>query len=131
MATIRRFEELECWKLARKIHCLIGGLIDKGALRGNYRLINQLEGSSGSIMDNIAEGFERGNKTEFILFLGYAKGSSGELRSQLYRLLDRKYISEPEFEVLISYSKRISGMIQKMIEYLKKTTYQGLRKKEP
>ena len=60
----------------------------------NFRLINQIEGSSGSIMDNIAEGFERGTRNEFIVFLGYSKGSCGELRSQLYRALDRKYIEQ-------------------------------------
>jgi four helix bundle protein len=129
MATIRRFEEIEAWKLAREICKVIGDMIDTGRFKRNYRFIVQVEGSSGSIMDNIAEGFERGTKSEFIQFLGYAKGSSGELRSQTYRALDRKYITQSEFDDLSTKLKRVSAMIQKMIEYLQKSQLQGLRKK--
>ena len=87
MATIKRVEDIECWKQGSELCSKIGKLIDEGKFKKNYRLIDQMEGSSGSIMDNIAEGFERGTKGEFVLFLGYAKGSSGEFRSQLYRAL--------------------------------------------
>ena len=87
MATIKRFEDIESWKQGSELCSKIGKLIDEGKFKKNYRLIDQMEGSSGSIMDNIAEGFERGTKGEFVLFLGYAKGSSGEFRSQLYRAL--------------------------------------------
>ena len=100
MATIKRFEDLEMWKLSRILCNDIGVLIDKDKLKRNYRLIGQMEGSSGSIMDNIAEGLERGTRAEFIVFLGYAKGSCGELRSQLYRLLDRQYIDQKQFDEL-------------------------------
>jgi four helix bundle protein len=85
MATIKSFEDIESWKKAREVCKLLGEIIDAGHFKKSYRLINQIEGSSGSIMDNIAEGFERGTRAEFIQFLGYAKGSCGELRSQLYR----------------------------------------------
>jgi len=131
MATIHRFEELEMWKLSRRLCKELGDLIDLGLFKNNYRLIGQIEGSSGSIMDNIAEGFERGTKAEFILFLGYAKGSCGELRSQLYRSLDRQYINQDQFETFIIMAKRISAMIQKFIEYLRKTSIKGNRHKEP
>lgn len=130
MPTIRKFEDLEMWKLSRDLCRSIGDLIDKERLNKNYRLIGQLEGSSGSVMDNIAEGFERGTKAEFIMFLGYAKGSCGELRSQLYRLLDRKYINKEQFEELSKTALRISGMIQRFIEYLRKTNLKGIRQKE-
>lgn len=130
MATIERFEDLEMWKLSRSLFNDIGDLIVKDKFRKNYRLIGQIEGSSGSIMDNLAEGFERGTKAEFILFLGYAKGSSGELRSQLYRSFDRKYISEEEFNKFSVSAKRISAMIQKFIEYLRKTSIKGIRQKD-
>ena len=100
MATIKCFEDIESWKKAREVCQILGDIIDAGSFKNSYRLINQIEGSSGSIMDNIAEGFERGTRAEFIQFLGYAKGSCGELRSQLNRALDRKYISLDMFEKL-------------------------------
>jgi four helix bundle protein len=129
MATIKRFEEMDSWKLARELCQKTGKVIDDGQLKKNYRLIDQIEGSSGSIMDNIAEGFERGIRGEFITFLGYAKGSCGEFRSQLYRALNRSYISQMEFDELNLLSIRISVILQKFIVYLQKTQIKGLRKK--
>lgn len=128
MATIKRFEDIESWKLAKELCEKIGALIDEGKFKKNYRLIDQMEGSSGSIMDNIAEGFERGNRPEFILFLGYAKGSAGEFRSQLCRALNRNYISQKEFNELYDIALKISGLLQKFIEYLLKTEIAGSRK---
>src|SRR5688572_27425813 len=97
MANIERFEDIISWKEARKLNSTLGGLIDNGRFKRSFRLINQIEGSAGSIMDNIAEGFERGGNNEFKQFLYIAKGSCGELRSQLYRALDRNYITDIEF----------------------------------
>jgi four helix bundle protein len=131
MATIKRFEDLEMWKISRSLCSDIGDLIDADKFKKNYRLIGQIEGSSGSIMDNIAEGFKRGTRAEFIVFLGYAKGSCGELRSQLYRSLDRKYIGQEQFDKFSVMAIRISAMIQKFIEYLRKTNIKGTRQKEP
>ena len=90
MATVKRFEELEIWKLARKICDEIYQVSISTPLQKDYKLNNQIKGSSGSIMDNIAEGFERDGNREFIQFLSISRGSSGETRSQLYRVLDRK-----------------------------------------
>lgn len=129
MATIKKFEDVEAWKVSRELCNNIGSLIDNGSFKSNYRLIGQIEGSSGSIMDNIAEGFERGTRAEFIQFLGYSKGSCGELRSQLYRALDRKYINQQQFDDFYSLAVRISFMLQKFISYLQKTVIQGERKK--
>jgi len=131
MATITRFEDVEAWKLARELSIKIGAVIDSGSFNKNYRLIGQIEGSSGSIMDNIAEGFERGTRSEFILFLGYSKGSCGELRSQLYRALDRGYITNEQFEEFNLATVRISGMLQNFIKYLQGTKVEGIRKKQP
>lgn len=75
MATIDRFEQIVSWQEPRKLNKDIGGLIDDGRFKNSYRLINQIEGSVRSIMDNIAEGFERGGNKEFIQFLYIAKGS--------------------------------------------------------
>ena len=130
MATVKHFEELEIWKLSRELCKHVGNVIDEGKFQNNFRIINQIEGSSGSIMDNIAEGFERGTKGEFIQFLGYAKGSCGELRSQLYRALDRNYINSIQFEKMIAFCKKISSMIQKFIVYLQRSNIEGVRKKK-
>jgi four helix bundle protein len=128
MATIKRFEDIESWKLGNELCSKIGKHIDEGKFKKNFRLIDQMEGSSGSIMDNIAEGFERGSRQEFILFLGYAKGSSGEFRSQLYRALNRGYMSQNDFDNLYELAIKISGLLQKFIEYLLKTEIAGSRK---
>ena len=129
MATVKHFEDLECWIKAREVCKYFGNLIDKGCFGKSYRLIHQIEGSSGSIMDNIAEGFERGTRAEFIQFLGYAKGSCGEVRSQLYRSLDRNFISQSDFEYLKSLVVHISALLQKLIGYLQKTTVDGTRRR--
>ncbi len=129
MATIKSFEDIESWKKAREVCKIIGQLVDAGNFQKSYRLINQIEGSSGSIMDNIAEGFERGTRAEFIQFLGYSKGSCGELRSQLYRALDRRYLSEEAFETIKIAVLQISGLLQNFIAYLQNSEVAGVRKK--
>lgn len=129
MATIKTFEDLDAWKVSRQLCLKIGELIDSGAFKNNYRLIGQIEGSSGSIMDNIAEGFERGTRLEFVQYLGYAKGSCGELRSQLHRSFDRKYFTSEQYDELVTLVVRVSAMLQKFIRYLLKSTVQGERKK--
>jgi four helix bundle protein len=68
MASIKRFEDLDCWKVSRDLCSKIGELIDEGLFKKHFRLIGQIEGSSGSIMDNIAEGFERGTRAELFNF---------------------------------------------------------------
>lgn len=130
MATIQSFEEIESWKTARELCRRIGVLIDDGRFKNSYRLISQIDAASGSVMDNIAEDFERGSRAEFINFLGYAKGSCGELRSQLYRLLDRTYINQSEFDELFEMTSKTSAMIQKFIAYLIKTEIAGSRRKQ-
>ncbi|MCX6317358.1 MAG: four helix bundle protein [Bacteroidetes bacterium] len=118
MAVIKRFEDIISWKEARQLNKILGEMIDKKKFKNSFRLINQIEGSAGSIMDNIAEGFERRGNKEFIQFLYIAKASCGELRSQLYRALDRNYITEEEFNTLAEHAGRISNLIQKLINYL-------------
>jgi four helix bundle protein len=129
MATIERFEDIISWKESRELNKTIGKLIDGGRFKNSYRLINQIEGSAGSIMDNIAEGFERNGNREFIQFLYIAKGSCGELRSQLYRALDRDYLTEKEFESLLSHASKISNLIYELITYLESSETKGLKYK--
>ena len=101
MATIERFEEIISWQEARKLNKTIGELIDSGRFKHSFRLINQIEGSAGSVMDNIAEGFE----------------------------LDRKYITQIEFDELLIHAKKISSLIQKLIAYLENSGIKGIKYK--
>ena len=130
MAKIERFEEIISWQEVRKLNKILGDLIDGGRFKQNYRLINQIEGSAGSVMDNIAEGFERGGNKEFVQFLYIAKGSSGELRSQLYRALDRNYINQKEYDSFSVHAMKISSLIQKLITYLENSETKGIKYKD-
>ena len=84
-----------------------------------------MRGSVGSIMDNIAEGFERGSRLEFINSLSIAKGETGELKSQLYRCLDNKYISQKIFDELYNLANQLTMMITSFISYLNKSKIKG------
>jgi len=112
-------------QLAREICNDIHDLIENTSLGKNYALRDQMDRCSGCIMDIIAEGFERNGNREFIQFLSIAKASCGELRSQLYRALDRNHINEQTFEVikekLILESKKIGSFIN----YLSKSDYRS------
>lgn len=94
MATVNRFEDLEIWKEARRLAKEIHLVSVETELKNDFRLKSQIKDSSGSVMDNIAEGFERDGNLEFRQFLSNAKGSAGESRSQRYRVFDCGYISE-------------------------------------
>ena len=125
MTTIKRFEEIISWKEARELNRILRKLIKEKKFEKNFGLISQIERSAGSIMDNIAEGFERGGNKEFIQFLYISKGSCGELRSQMYRAVDDGYISNEQFDLVSTYCLKISNLIFKLIEYLKSSELKG------
>jgi four helix bundle protein len=127
MSTILKFEEIVCWKEARILNKLIRDFVAQKKFENDFRLINQILGSAGSIMDNIAEGFERGGNKEFIQFLFISKGSCAELRSQTYRALDAKFITKEEFENIYGKTEKISYLIMKLIQYLKSTDIKGYK----
>ena len=98
--TARDFEDLVIFQNARTLYKKIYPLTKRGDWRYDSRFVQQIRAASGSIMDNIAEGFERTGNKEFIQFLYIAKGSCGEVRSQIIRAYDSNYISQEEFENL-------------------------------
>lgn len=125
MATISKFEDLDIWNEARRLAHRIHIISVETNLNNDFRLKSQIKASSGSVMDNIAEGFERDGNIEFRQFLAIAKGSAGETRSQLYRLLDCGYITEEQFSELKNDYERLSGKIKNFIVYLNKKDFKG------
>lgn len=125
MPTIQKFEDLEIWKKARILSDKVYPLTFKEPIANDFRMKDQMRGSAGSIMDNIAEGFERGSKFEFINSLTIAKGETGELKSQLYRCLDNKYITQKLFDELYNLADELTKMITSFIIYLNKSKFKG------
>ncbi|MDY0078894.1 MAG: four helix bundle protein [Bacteroidales bacterium] len=127
MSTWKTFEDIEVWQLSRKFCQEIFKVTQYNGLKTDYALKDQINRSSGSIMDNIAEGFGRGGTKEFINFLSIAKGSSEEARSQLHRIYDRSYITIEEHTTLCNNSVEITNKIGGLIAYLKKSGYKGTK----
>ena len=130
MATYKRFEDLPIWQEARTFSKRVFDASKQGEFAKEYRLCSQIRASSGSIMDNIAEGFERDGNGEFKQYLFIAKGSCGETRSQLYRAFDYGYLDEEIFQQLRIQSEEISKSISSFIEYLQNTEIKGLKYKK-
>ena len=98
MATIERFEQIEAWQEARKLTNALYELTSEGKFARDFGLRDQIRQGRSFVMSNFAEGFERGGDKEFIQFLSLAKGSAGEIRSQLYVAFDQHYLSQTQFE---------------------------------
>lgn len=131
MPTINRFEDIKAWKKAREVDNKIYKLSSKGEFKVDYDLRSQIRRSSGSMMDNIAEGFGRGGNREFIQFLGISKGSANEVKSQLYRVLDREYCTDDEFQILFEQVSEIIRMTDSLIGYLTQTEIKGRKFAKP
>ena|SRR5688572_865806 len=123
--SFNRFEEIESWKLARQLCAELYSIYESGKMKNDFSLWNQINSASGSVMDNIAEGFERDGNKELVQFLSYAKGSCGEVRSQLYRLLDRKYISDEQYNELLNKAEQCSKKINSLMTYIKGSGFVG------
>ena len=129
MATITKFEDLEIWQLSRIQVNDFDNLVETTLLAKDYELRNQMNASSGSVMDCIAEGFDRSGNNEFKNFLIIAKGSNGEYRSQLYRCLDRKHIEKQKFDELYTKNVALGNKTMAFIVYLQNSPYKGQRYK--
>ena len=125
MATIKRFEDLEIWQLARKLENCIYEETGKGKLSNDYKLKDQMNSCTGSIMDNIAEGFGRGSRLEFIQFLSISNGSGNELQSQLYRCLDRRLITSEKFKELYELTDLVCRKVNAFMSYLNTSAIEG------
>ncbi|MBL7739778.1 MAG: four helix bundle protein [Chitinophagaceae bacterium] len=130
MATIRRFEDLEIWQRARELCKKVYSSVMKPPISKEYRLADQMKGSSGSVMDNIAEGFDRGSRLEFVNSLSIARGEAGELKSQLYRCLDNNFISQELFDELLQETDELIRKISSFIDYLNKSAIRGQKFKD-
>lgn len=127
MATVHKMEDLEIWQLARKLYQKISPLADKMKKNHDYRFADQIRSSCGSILDNIGEGCERSSRLEFLNSLSISKGECGELKCQLYRAFDDKYLSKDEFEKLYAEADIETKRIAAFIQYLNKSTVRGLK----
>ena len=127
MATFQKFEDIEAWQRARKLTRKIYTVSNENPFSKDFGLRDQIRKASVSIMSNIAEGFERGGTKEFIQFLSIAKGSSGELRSQLYVAVDQGYLKEDMFDRLLVTALETSRMISGLINYLRKSKMKGTK----
>ena len=123
--TVKRFYDLEIWQIARELSKVVWEESNQGTLRNDFGLRDQANRSSGSIMDNIAEGFGRAGNKEFINFLSYSRGSCNELHSQVIRMLDREHITYKIYQALINDSNKLSVKISNMMTYLKNSDLRG------
>jgi four helix bundle protein len=121
------FEDLEVWKLARELYKYVFKITSEEPFCHDFRFRDQIRNSSGSISDNIAEGFERGGNKEFIQFLSIAKGSCGETRNQSYRAFDSNYISQEILVELLKKTDIISRKTANLIKSLKSSEYKGVK----
>jgi four helix bundle protein len=121
---------MNAWQRARDLTKRVYQISSEGQFARDFGLRDRMRKACISIMSNIAEGFERSGTKEFIQFLSVAKGSVGEVRSQLYVALDQKYISEALFEQLTGEAMEISRMLSGLMKYLRKAGMKGSKYKE-
>jgi four helix bundle protein len=116
---IIKFEELDSWKKARELANVIFDLTGQREFKRDFTLCDQLRGASGSVMHNIAEGFDAGSDLEFIRFLKISRRSASESQSQLYLALDRKYITAIQLEAAYNKANEVKKLVNGMIAYLR------------
>lgn len=129
MAAVKDFEELAIFQKARELSKKIYHVTDRESFKSDYRFVQQIRAAAGSIMDNIAEGFERTGNKEFLNFLYIAKGSCGEVRSQLIRANDVGYLTPEEYEDLYTECRKLSAAIMNFIKEIKASDITGAKYK--
>jgi four helix bundle protein len=117
---IRRFEELESWRVARTLANLVYELTKQDSFRKDFGRVDPMRRAAVSIMNNIAEGYERGSNKDFAKFRFIARGSAGEVRSMLYLANDQEYLSREQFEDALGLAVRGSELCWGMIKHLQR-----------
>lgn len=125
MSAIKRFEDLEAWKIAREVTKEVYRVSNADKLNRDFALRDQIRRAAISVLSNIAEGFERDGDKEFVQFLSVAKGSAGEVRAQLYIAFDQNYFTETEFKVIYDKVTENSRLISGLIRYLQQSELKG------
>lgn len=118
---IERFEDIRAWQQARELSKLVYELTRQGNFAKDFRLRDQITGAAGSIMHNIAEGFDDGSDVEFIRFLKYARRSASEVQSEIYLALDCNYINSEDFQKVYDLATTTKKSINAFIAYLRKS----------
>ena len=131
MAKAQKFEDLSIFQLARDLCKEIYAITKEGEFHKDSRFVQQIHASAGSVMDNIAEGFEREGNKEFVNFLYIAKGSCGEVRSQIIRASDVGFIDNETATRLYNDCVALSKAISAFIKSLKSSTYRGSKHLDP
>lgn len=126
MATVQQFEDLICWKKARELTSEVYKTLKDCK---DYGFKDQIQRASVSVMSNIAEGFERGTKQEFLNYLYIAKGSAGEVRAQLYAAYDIGYINIETFKYLKGLAEECSRLLSSFTKTVKMGSLSGLQRK--
>jgi len=124
---IKRFEDLEIWQEARILCKVIFEITSVGPFSADFKFRDQIRASSGSVMDNIAEGFDRGGNREFCQFLSISQGSTGEVRSQSYRAYDYKYIDDERLNELLERTDSLCRKTFNLMKHLKHSDIQGFK----
>ena len=119
MAKIERFEDLQSWQKARVLANTIYSLTENPKFNKDFRLRDQIQDAAGSVMHNIAEGFDAGTNPEFIRFLKIARRSASEGQSELFLALDRKYINKEQLNTAYNLATESKRLINGMIAYLR------------
>ena len=131
MSKLGKFEDLTIFQMARDLCKEVYAITKEGEFQKDSRFVQQIHASAGSVMDNIAEGFERDGNKEFINFLYIAKGSCGEVRSQIIRATDVGFIDNETATRLYNDCLNLSKSLSKFIQSLKGSPISGLKNLKP
>jgi four helix bundle protein len=116
-APVRRFEDLEVWKESMQLAARVYEIMENSR---DFGLRDQMQRAAVSVPSNIAEGYERSSNREFVQFLGYSRGSGGELRTQIYLAGKLARIEKPVMMELLERSRKVSAMLHKYIQVRKR-----------